>query len=101
MREGGVPHIIRKLSMRVTIFLNPTSILGLNKKLWPSKVLENPNFKSFRTPNLGVLKQNDIWMQPLWLIIGNTIKGKVVASPQVWAVVNLVHPCTKNAPIMH
>ncbi len=39
-----------------------------------------PSFGNFEIPNLGVSGQNDIWMQLLWLIIENTIKGKVVAS---------------------
>jgi len=32
-------------------------------------------------PILGILRQNDIWMQPLWLITNNIARGKVVASP--------------------
>ncbi len=44
--------------------------------------VESPNFENFRTPNLGVLRQNNIWVQPSWLIIENTIKGKVMASPK-------------------
>ncbi len=39
------------------------------------------NFGKFWV-NLWVLGQNDICMQPLWLIIENIIKGKVVASPK-------------------
>jgi hypothetical protein len=55
---------------------------------------KSPNFKSFGTPNLGVSKQNDIWMQPLWLISKNTTRGKVVASPKFgrWWVL-WVHVC--------
>ncbi len=41
----------------------------------------NPNFKNFGTSNLRVLGQNNIWVQPPWPIIENTIMGKVVASP--------------------
>ncbi len=32
------------------------------------------------SPNLGVLRQNDIWVQAPWLDTENTIRGKVVAS---------------------
>jgi hypothetical protein len=28
----------------------------------------SPNFRNFETPNLRVLRQNDIWMQAPWLI---------------------------------
>jgi len=41
----------------------------------------NSNFENFETPNFGVSGQNDIWMQPPWLIIENTIRGKVMAFP--------------------
>ncbi len=40
------------------------------------------NFENFRTPNLGVLGQNNIWVQAPWLHIKNIIRGKVVASPK-------------------
>jgi hypothetical protein len=57
------------------------------------------------SPNLGVLGQNAIWMWALWRGTKYTIRGKVVASPQVRAVVSpclpVVHPNTKNAQTMH
>jgi hypothetical protein len=40
----------------------------------------SPNFEIFETPNLGVLRQIDIWVQALWLGTKNTIMGKLVAS---------------------
>ncbi len=40
------------------------------------------NFQNFRTPNLRIPGQNDIWVQALWPSTKNTIKGKVVASPK-------------------
>jgi hypothetical protein len=43
----------------------------------------SPNFKSSDIFNLEVSGQDDISMQPLWLIIENTIKGKVVPSPSL------------------
>jgi hypothetical protein len=42
--------------------------------------VRSPNFKIFETPNLWVMGQNDIWMQPPWLITTNIIRQKVVAS---------------------
>jgi hypothetical protein len=33
---------------------------------------KNFNFGNFRIPKLEFPRQNDIWMQPLWLIIENT-----------------------------
>jgi hypothetical protein len=43
---------------------------------------KNPNFGNFEIPNLGVLKQNDIWVHASWPCIKNTIKGKMMASPK-------------------
>jgi hypothetical protein len=40
------------------------------------------NSGNFKTPNLGVPGQNDIWVLGLWLGIENTVRGKVVASPK-------------------
>jgi len=33
-------------------------------------------------PNLGILGQNDIWVQALWPGIENNIRRKVMASPK-------------------
>jgi hypothetical protein len=44
-----------------------TLIRGLHKKLWASKLVGVPI--SWESP------KNDIWVQPLWLIIENIIKG--------------------------
>jgi len=69
---------------------------------------KNPNFGNFGTPNLGVLGQNDIWVQPWWLGIENTIRGEGDCFPQVQAMVSLVNPCMpmaclciKNVPTEH
>jgi hypothetical protein len=37
-------------------------------------------FKEFRDSNLGIPRQNDIWLLALWPCTKNIIKGKVVAS---------------------
>jgi len=43
---------------------------------------KSPNFENYRTPNLKILGQNDIWVLVPWLRTENTIRGKVVASPK-------------------
>jgi hypothetical protein len=58
-----------------------TSFEGLHKMLWASKV-RSPNFGNFGIPNLGVPRQNDIWVQAPWPSTKNTIRGKNVASPK-------------------
>ncbi len=42
--------------------LDLTSIEDLNKKLWASKVARVLILGNFGTLNLGVLRQNDIWV---------------------------------------
>jgi len=42
---------------------------------------ESPNLGNSGTPNLGVPRQNDIWVLAPWPSTDNTIRGKVVASP--------------------
>jgi hypothetical protein len=37
---------------------------------------ESPNFENFRTPHLGVLGQNDIWVLASWPCTKNTIRGR-------------------------
>jgi hypothetical protein len=59
---------------------NFTLIKNLHKKLWPSKVL-----RVLILGILGIPGQNDIWMEPMWLIIENTIRRKVVASLKSWS----------------
>jgi hypothetical protein len=44
---------------------------------------KSPNFENFGTPNFGVPRQNDIWVQAMWPGTKNIIKGKVVASPSL------------------
>jgi len=47
---------------------------------------------------LGVPGQNDIWVLVLWPGAKYTIRGKIVAFPQVQAMVSLVSPCL---PVVH
>jgi len=77
-----VSYIIGKLSMTTTTLLQTSPQSKFTQKIMALQSVENPNFGSFRTPNLGVPRQNDIWMQPPWLIIEDTIRGKVVAAPK-------------------
>jgi hypothetical protein len=58
-------HFNRKLAQRV---------MGLQS-------CKSLNFKNFETLNLGVPRQNDIWVQAPWPSTKNTIRGKVVVSP--------------------
>jgi hypothetical protein len=66
--------------------LDLISIEGLHTKSWESQLWE------FRDSNLGVSRQNDIWVLVPWPDIEYTIRGKVVASPksELWCVL-----CTK------
>jgi hypothetical protein len=45
---------------------------------------KNPNFGNFGTSNLGIPRQNDIWVQASWPgIKNNIIRGKVMVSPSL------------------
>jgi len=44
---------------------------------------KSPNLGNFGAPNLGVPRQNDIWVQAPWPSIKNIIRGKVTASPSL------------------
>jgi hypothetical protein len=60
-----------------------------------------PNFGDFKTPNLGVLGQNDIWVLAPWLGPKITMRGKVVASFKFgpwWALWICVCPWLVHAP---
>jgi len=77
-----VRYCWKSLDKGYNFSLNLTSIEGLYKKLWASKHMGVLNFGNFETPKLGVLRQNDIWVQALWPSTKNNIRGKVVASPK-------------------
>ncbi len=71
-------HVIGKLQFSLRLHPNW-------KYAWKFMGLHNgrsPNLRNFEILNLGVLGQNDIWVQPPWPSIENTIRGKVVASPK-------------------
>ncbi len=41
----------------------------------------SPNFENFKTPNLGIPRQNNIWVLAPWPSAKNIITGKVVVPP--------------------
>jgi len=51
------------------------NVIGLQSR-------KNSHFRNFGTPKLGVLGQNDIWVQAMWLGTKNNIMVKVVDSPK-------------------
>ncbi len=57
-------------------------------KWWESQ------FRKFQNFWPGSLEKNDIWVQPLWLVIENNIRGKFVISPKfgLWWIL-WVHAC--------
>jgi hypothetical protein len=57
----------------------------------------SPNFGNFRTPKLGVLGQNDIWVQAVWPSTKNNIRGKVVVSPNLSRGVIVHQKCSNYA----
>jgi hypothetical protein len=66
----------------IQFFFKPHFIRRSAQKVMGLQSCRSPNLKNFAIPNLGILGQNDIWVQTSWLGIENIIKGKVVASPK-------------------
>ncbi len=76
----------------------------LHKKLWISKVMKVPISRIARLSFWESQEKCHLVVAP----IVNIIRGKVVAYPKVWAMVNLLslcmhvaYPCIKNVLIMH
>jgi hypothetical protein len=75
-------HNIEKLLMKAIVLLRPHLNQRSAQEVKGPQRYRNPNFENFETPNLGVPRQNDIWVQASWPGIENTIREKVVASPK-------------------
>jgi hypothetical protein len=75
------------------------AIRGLHAKVWAPKVA--------RVLVVGVPRQKAIWMWSMWRGTKNTIRGKVVASPNFrpWCLMNpslpVARPSIKSAQTMH
>jgi hypothetical protein len=88
----------KALNEGCNVVLDFTSIEDLHKKLWAPKVMRVLILKISKLP-----RQNDIWVQPPWLSIDNTIRGKMVASPKFgswWVLWIHVCPWLIHAPKM-
>jgi hypothetical protein len=77
---SGVPHIVEKTLTKIQLCFRLHLNLRFAPKVMNLQSRKSPNFGNFETPNLGIPKQNDIWMQGPWPGTKNNIKGKVVAS---------------------
>jgi hypothetical protein len=82
MFTRGMPHIIGKLSTRAIALLHTSPQSKVNTTSYGLKSGGSFNFRNFKICDMGVSKQNDIWVQLLWPVIENTIRGKVVISPK-------------------
>ncbi len=57
-----MPHIVENLLIRAKTLLKPHLNQRLEQEVMALQSVGSPNFGNFGTPNLGVSKQNDIWM---------------------------------------
>jgi hypothetical protein len=80
MHACGISHIIGKFSTRVTNLIKLHFNLKSSQEVMGLQSGESPNFKNFKTPNLGVLGKMTFDATP-WLITDIAIRGKVLASP--------------------
>jgi hypothetical protein len=77
-----MPHTFGKLLTRVTTLLQTSFQSKVFAQSYRPPKLRESQFRKFWVFNLGVSRQNDIWMLAMWPSTKNTIRGKVVASPK-------------------
>jgi len=102
-------HISLEISQwRLQLLCRPHLNRRYEQKIMGFQSCKSPNLGNLGTPNLEVLRQNDIWVQAPWPSTGNTIRGEGGSFSQIQAVVNLVSQCLpivrlciKSAPTMH
>jgi hypothetical protein len=81
LRLGGVPHMLEICRQGLQLCIKPHFNQRFAQNFMGFQSHKNPNFRNFGTPNLRVLRQNDIWMQAMWPSTDNTIRGKWWLSP--------------------
>jgi hypothetical protein len=64
LRVGGMSNIIGKLSTRLITLPQISPQWEACTEIMNLQSCENPNFGNFKTPNLGISRENDIWMSP-------------------------------------
>jgi hypothetical protein len=69
-------HTIEKFLMKLQLCLKPHLNQRFAQEVMGPQSNKRPNFGKFRTPNLGVLRQNDIWVQAPWPCTKNSIRGR-------------------------
>jgi len=82
VHASGMPYIVEKISMKLKVCFTPHFNQRFAQEVMGFQSVGSLNFGNFKIPNFGVLRQNDFWVQPSWLITKNTIKGKVMVSPK-------------------
>jgi len=93
MSDSGVRHGVEKLSTRATTLLQTASRSEVCSQSYGDPKSRESHLARFRESRSGVLGKIAIWMWATWRVTEYTIRGKVVASPQVRAMVSLVCPC--------
>jgi NADPH-dependent curcumin reductase CurA len=74
-------HIVEKFLTRAITLLQTSIQSKVSTKSFGFPKSQESQFR-VKTPDLGVPRQNDIWVQLSWLGIENTIRAKVVACPK-------------------
>ncbi len=64
------------------LFFRPCFNRRYAQEVMGFQTCRSPNFGNFKTPNLGILGQNDIWVHAPWQGIENIGRGKLLASPK-------------------
>jgi hypothetical protein len=77
-----MPHTVGKLWTRATTLLEISPQSKVYTQNYEPPKSWKFQFKEFQDFNLGVPRQNDIWVLAPWPGTKNTIRGKVMASPK-------------------
>jgi hypothetical protein len=78
-----VCHILlERFQQRLQLFFRSHLNQRSSQKVMGLQNCGSPDLGSFGTPNLGVLRKNDIWVQVPWPGKKNIIRGKVMVSPK-------------------
>ncbi len=87
-----MPHIIEKLLTRAIILHLTSPQSESTQEITSLQNAKSPNLGNFRTLNLGVLGQNNIWTHPM-ATHKEYYKGEGDGFPQIQVVVSFVSPC--------
>jgi len=83
LHEGGMQHMVGKLSMRTTILLQTSFQSKVYTQNYGPPKSQESQLWEFWDSHLGVPRQNDIWVLSLWPGTKYTIRGRWLLPPNL------------------